>query len=55
MTSKGELNEDGFATLKAGYVIGTSEWVIVTQQLLDKFGAATLDDDPIAPRSELGA
>lgn len=47
MAAKAELNEQGFATLKPGDPVGTSEWVKVTQQLLDKFGAATLDDDPM--------
>jgi acyl dehydratase len=47
MTDPSGLNEEGFAALAAGDVVGTSEWVTVDQRLLDQFGSATLDDDPM--------
>lgn len=47
MTETSGLNEEGFSTLAAGDAIGTSDWVTVDQRLLDQFGSATLDDDPM--------
>jgi acyl dehydratase len=47
MADQAALNEGGFASLAAGDLIGTSDWVVVEQRLLDLFGAATLDDDPM--------
>ena len=33
--------------LPLGELLGTSEWVTVTQHMIDAFGAATLDPDPM--------
>lgn len=30
-----------------GELLGTSGWVTITQEMIDNFGAATLDDDPM--------
>ncbi len=36
-----------FQRFKAGEDIGFSEWLTVTQQMIDRFGEATLDPDPM--------
>jgi len=36
-----------FHTLPPGTAIGHSEWIRVTQAMIDQFGAATLDPDPM--------
>lgn len=41
------LTEQGFSLHKPGDVIGYSHWVVVDQQLIDQFGIATIDDDPM--------
>lgn len=41
------LTEQGWSALKIGDEIGYSNWLTVDQQLLDQFGSATLDDDPM--------
>src|SRR5512141_1648175 len=43
-------NTEVAATLEAmqpGTVVGTSRWVTVDQAMIDRFGAATLDPDPM--------
>ncbi len=36
-----------FAALKPGPDLGNSDWVTVIQAMIDQFGAATLDPDPM--------
>lgn len=36
-----------FQRFQPGVDLGTSEWIQVTQAMVDKFGEATLDDDPM--------
>lgn len=38
---------DPFADLPAGAALGTSQWVKITQNMIDQFGAVTLDPDPM--------
>jgi acyl dehydratase len=38
---------DPFAELKPGSEIGVSNWVLVTQDMIDGFGKVTLDADPM--------
>lgn len=41
------VREHVFEQFKAGQEIGESDWVTVTQQMIDAFGEATLDRDPM--------
>lgn len=41
------LTEKGFSVLRPGDEIGYSHWVSVDQSLIDHFGIATIDDDPM--------
>mgnify|MGYP000851024402 FL=1 len=36
-----------FESMQPGTVVGTSGWLTVDQPLIDRFGAATLDPDPM--------
>jgi acyl dehydratase len=36
-----------FTSMQPGQPIGTSDWVTVTQEMITKFGEATLDRDPM--------
>ncbi len=36
-----------FTILKAGQYLGHSQWITVTQNMIDQFGAVTLDPDPM--------
>lgn len=38
---------DIFRRFQPGVDLGSSEWIQVTQAMVDKFGDATLDDDPM--------
>jgi acyl dehydratase len=35
------------ATTPPGHALGTSPWVLITQEMITKFGEATLDHDPM--------
>ena len=39
--------KDIFQRFRPGADLGTSGWIEVTQSMVDKFGEATLDDDPM--------
>lgn len=39
------LMKDSFASFRPGMDLGASPWVTVTQEMIDRFGAATLDLD----------
>lgn len=39
--------KDIFQRFQPGVDLGSSEWIQVTQAMVDKFGEATLDDDPM--------
>jgi acyl dehydratase len=36
-----------FQRFQPGVDLGTSDWIQITQEMVDKFGEATLDDDPM--------
>jgi acyl dehydratase len=40
-------NERTFHGFEPGQELGTSEWLTVTQEMIDRFGQATLDEDPM--------
>lgn len=41
------VNQNTFKNFTPGRVIGPSEWLTVTQEMIDSFGTATLDHDPM--------
>lgn len=41
------VNQQTFENFAPGVIIGPSEWLTVTQDMIDSFGAATLDNDPM--------
>ena len=36
-----------FQRFQPGVDLGTSDWIQITQEMVDKFGESTLDDDPM--------
>lgn len=47
MTQPANATQRIFTSMQPGQPIGTSDWVTVTQEMIDKFGEATLDHDPM--------
>ncbi|UTP38310.1 MaoC family dehydratase [Phenylobacterium sp. LH3H17] len=41
------VTQDVLSSLEAGDDIGTSDWLVVTQEMIDAFGAVTRDPDPM--------
>ncbi|TPE61373.1 hypothetical protein FJQ54_08485 [Sandaracinobacter neustonicus] len=42
-----DQRKSAIATAQTGDLLGVSEWVTITQQMIDSFSRATLDDDPM--------
>jgi acyl dehydratase len=41
------MMKDTFSRFQPGMDLGSSGWIQITQAMIDKFGEATLDDDPM--------
>jgi acyl dehydratase len=46
-TSETSANHDPLARFQVGDAIGSSGWVLVSQDMIDRFGAVTHDPDPM--------
>ena len=55
MSEFSDATQRVFTAAQPGEVLGTSPWVVVTQDMITKFGEATLDHDPMHVDAEWAA